>query len=77
MRLTADVDIVNRLLPTFNIKSKSKVTRSQVSVGCKPSVIGQTKKTEVFLMICSKQDRNGSKYKVKYFKILYSIIDIN
>ena len=64
MRLSADVDIVNRLLPAFNIKSKTRVVRSQVSIGKKPVAIGDDKKTEVFLMLCSKQDRNGAKFKV-------------
>ncbi len=61
MRIQCDFDIVNRLLPSFNLKSSSKSARAQVSVGRKP---GSNTKDDVFLMICTKQDLNGMKYRV-------------
>ena len=62
MRICCDVDVVNRLLPSFNMKKKGKSSRAQLSVGRKPGAGGNT--GEVFLMMCTKLDRNGAKYQV-------------
>ena len=62
MRICCDVDVVNRLLPSFNMKKKGKSSRAQLSVGRKPGADGNT--GEVFLMMCTKLDRNGAKYQV-------------
>ena len=61
MRLVCDVEVNNRLLPAFNIKGKNKSSKAQISVGQKP---GADKDDSAYLMICTKQDRNGAKYKV-------------
>ena len=62
MRISCDVDIVNRLLPSFNMKKKGKSSRAQLSVGRKPG--SGANSGDVFLMMCTKQDRNGAKYQV-------------
>lgn len=61
MRITCDTDVANRLLPSFNMRQKGKVVKSQVSIGRKP---GASAGGDVYLMICTKNDRNGAKYKV-------------
>ena len=64
MRITCDVDTSNRLLPSFNMKSKGKAAKAQLSVGRKPG----EKDGEVYLMIATKQDRNGTRYRVDIVK---------
>ena len=64
MRITCDVKVANRLLPSFNMAQHGKVMKSQVSVGRKPGATSDSQ--DVFLMICTKQDRNGAKYKVTF-----------
>ena len=61
MRIAGDVEISNRLLPALNMRGKSKAVRSHLSVGKKP---GHKDDSDIYLMICTKQDRNGTKYKV-------------
>ena len=60
MRITCDVDTANRLLPSFNMRQRGKAMKSQLSIGRKP---GAKVEDEVYLMICTKQDRNGAKYR--------------
>ena len=71
MRISCDVDIVNRLLPSFNMKKKGKSSRAQLSVGRKPGSGGNT--SEVFLMMCTKLDRNGAKYQVTMTQYITAI----
>ena len=68
MRITGFVEVSNRLLPTFNMRSKNKGTQCQISVGRKPGD-GILADTDVWLMISNKQDRNGAKYKVIFVKL--------
>ncbi|CAG5127393.1 unnamed protein product [Candidula unifasciata] len=60
MRLTCEVHITNRLLPTLNIRKPVRSTFTQVSIGQKPG--GQNKAGQVFLMLCTAKNRNGTKY---------------
>ena len=60
MRITCDVETSNRLCASLNMKGKGKPGRSQLSVGRKPG--SDSKDGEVYIMICTKQDRNGTKY---------------
>ena len=66
MRITGFVEVSNRLLPAFNMRSKNKGAQCQLSIGRKPGD-GVLADNEVWLMISSKQDRNGAKYKVLFF----------
>ncbi|KAK6180712.1 hypothetical protein SNE40_008713 [Patella caerulea] len=63
MRLTCSVEIVNRLLPSHNLKKPSQKSHSQISLGKKPGSTG--KDGVLFLMICTAKDRNGTKIVVK------------
>ncbi len=77
MRITCDVEVVNRLLPAFNLRGKNKATRSQLSVGRKP---GADNEGDIYLMICTKQDRNGAKYRVIHildYKIYHKVVSFN
>ncbi|XP_023932880.1 leucine-rich repeat protein 1 [Lingula anatina] len=65
MRITCEADIGNRLLPSFNMRGKTKFTRTQLSVGKKPSASGESKEGVVYLMMCTAKDRNGTKYVLK------------
>ena len=67
MRITCDIDVTNRLLPSFNMKQKGKAAKSQVSVGKKPG----SKEGEIFLLVCTKQDRSGAHYRVCIAAIIY------
>jgi hypothetical protein len=54
------------------MRQKGKAMKSQVSIGRKP---GRTSESDdVFLMICTKQDRNGAKYKVSNAPISFKYI---
>ena len=74
MRITGFVEVSNRLLPAFNMRSKNKGAQCQLSIGRKPGD-GVLAENEVLLMISNKQDRNGAKYKVLFFNILDEVID--
>jgi len=63
MRLIADVETVNRLLPSANLKSQSRPKRAQLSVGRKCSATSSDKH-EIELLISSQNDRTGTRYKV-------------
>ncbi|OWF38646.1 leucine-rich repeat protein 1-like [Mizuhopecten yessoensis] len=58
MRLTCSVEVLNRMLPTMNMKNKSKAAHTQLSIGKKPGSVDGT----LFLMMCTAKDRNGAKF---------------
>ena len=62
MRLTCEVELVNRLLPSFNLKKAGRGCRAQVSLGKKPA--SSSKDGALFLMVCTAKDRNGMKFPV-------------
>lgn len=68
MKLQCDVEVVNRMLPTFGMKSRGKGTRAVLSIG--KHLDKTTQHSNIYLMICTAKDRAGSKYKVftPYFK---------
>ncbi|XP_033736258.1 leucine-rich repeat protein 1-like [Pecten maximus] len=59
MRLTCNVEVLNRMLPTVNMKNKSKSAHTQLSIGKKPG------SENLFLMMCTAKDRNGAKFVIK------------
>lgn len=69
MRLTCNVDLVNRNLPSANIKKSSKAQHTQLSIGKKPG--GGSKEAPLFLMMCTAKDRNGTKFKVSNYIISF------
>jgi len=69
MKVIADVEVVNRLLPSANLKSRSRPRRAQLSVGRKCSAASSSSssfsdKYEVELLVSSQNDRTGTQYKV-------------
>ncbi|XP_077394398.1 leucine-rich repeat protein 1 [Festucalex cinctus] len=63
MKLQCDVEVVNRMLPTFGMKSRGKGTRAVLSIGKHLDKTSQ--RCNVYMMICTAKDRTGSKYKLK------------
>ncbi|KAK3538017.1 hypothetical protein QTP70_027367 [Hemibagrus guttatus] len=61
MKLQCDVEVVNRMLPTFGVKSKGRGSRAVLSIG--KHVDKNTQRTNVYLLICTAKDKAGSKYK--------------
>ena len=66
MRLTCDVDVVNRALSSHNLKKAARPCHSQLSIGKKPGN-GPMKEDSLYLMLCTTKDKNGSKYLVRFF----------
>jgi len=64
MKLIADVEIVNRLLPSANLKSRNRPKRAQLCVGRKCTASSSSGKHEVELLVSSQNDRTGTQYKV-------------
>ena len=62
MKLQCDVEVVNRMLPTFGMKSRGKGARAVLSIGKHLDKTSQ--RSSVYMMICTAKDRAGSKYKV-------------
>lgn len=65
MKLHCDVEVVNRMLPTFGVKSKGRGYRAVLSIG--KHVDKTTQRANVYLLICTAKDRAGSKYKASVF----------
>ncbi|XP_073340280.1 leucine-rich repeat protein 1 [Pagrus major] len=63
MKLQCDVEVVNRMLPTFGMKSRGKGARAVLSIGKHLDKTSQ--RSSVYMMICTAKDRAGSKYKLK------------
>ncbi|KAK3604597.1 hypothetical protein CHS0354_027451 [Potamilus streckersoni] len=64
MRITCDIDITNRLLPSHNMKKPVRPMRAQVSIGKKPGN-GPMKNGTLYMMVCTAKDKNGTKYLIK------------
>ncbi|XP_045177512.1 leucine-rich repeat protein 1-like isoform X2 [Mercenaria mercenaria] len=64
MRLSCDVDCVNRALATHNLKKAGKSSHAQLSIGRKPGN-GPLKENTLYIMLCTAKDRNGTKYPIK------------
>lgn len=62
MKLQCDVEVVNRMLPTYGMKNRGKGARAVLSIG--RHVDKTTQRHNIYLMICTAKDRTGSKYKV-------------
>lgn len=63
MKLQCDVEVVNRMLPTFGMKNKGKPSRAVLSIG--KHVDKSSQNSSLYLLICTAKDRSGSKYKLK------------
>lgn len=61
MRLSCDVDVVSRLLPSQGFRGKNRSARTSLAIG-KKTCAGNS--GGLYLMLCTAKDRKGSKYKV-------------
>ena len=66
MKVIAEVEVVNRLLPSANLKSRSRPKRAQLCVGRKHAA-SSSDKHDVELLVSSQNDRTGTQYKVGSF----------
>lgn len=63
MKLLCDVEVVNRMLPSFGLKSRGKGARALLSIG--RHLDKTTQRCHIYLLICTSRDRAGAKYKLK------------
>ncbi|XP_068108066.1 leucine-rich repeat protein 1 isoform X2 [Hyperolius riggenbachi] len=63
MKLQCEVEIINRMLPTFGMRNRGKGTRAVLSVGRQEQKGGH--RGPIYLMICTLKDKSGSRYKAK------------
>ncbi|XP_007561192.1 leucine-rich repeat protein 1 [Poecilia latipinna] len=63
MKLQCDVEVVNRMLPSFGMKSRGKGVRAVVSIG--KHLDKSSQRSNIYMMICTAKDRTGSKYKLR------------
>ncbi|XP_048736879.1 leucine-rich repeat protein 1-like isoform X2 [Ostrea edulis] len=63
MRIKCEMDIINRLLPSMNVKKGGRSCHTQLSIGKKPQ--SDSKEGTLFLMVCTAQDKNGTKFQIK------------
>lgn len=61
MKLQCDVEVVNRMLPTFGVKGKGRGSRAVLSIG--KHVDKNTQRANIYLLICTAKDKAGCKYK--------------
>lgn len=79
MKLQCDVEVVNRMLPTYGMKSRGKGSRAVLSIGKHLDKATQ-RGGNVYLLICTAKDRAGSKYKVGssgLLSTLHSLDDVD
>ncbi|XP_069772477.1 leucine-rich repeat protein 1 isoform X2 [Narcine bancroftii] len=65
MKLQCEVEVINRMLPTFGMKNKGKGNRAVLSIGKHYDRGIKNKSTTIHLLICTLKDKSGCKYKVK------------
>ncbi|XP_069493496.1 leucine-rich repeat protein 1 [Ambystoma mexicanum] len=65
MKLQCEVEVINRMLPTFGMRNRGKGARAVLSIGRQPQCKTGGKSTAVYLMICTLKDKAGSKYKLQ------------
>ncbi|XP_066550348.1 leucine-rich repeat protein 1 [Amia ocellicauda] len=63
MKLQCEVEVINRMLPTYGMRNRGKGARAVLSIGRHLDKI--TKLNSIYLMICTLKDKAGSKYKLK------------
>ncbi|XP_030071186.1 leucine-rich repeat protein 1 [Microcaecilia unicolor] len=64
MKLQCEVEVINRMLPTYGMKNRGRGTQAVLSIGRQQEKVPGRAST-VCLMICTQKDRVGSKYKLK------------
>ncbi|XP_073466502.1 leucine-rich repeat protein 1 [Aquarana catesbeiana] len=64
MRLQCEVEVINRMLPTFGMRNRGKGTRAVLSLG-RQEEKGSGQRGLIYLMICTLKDKAGSRYKLQ------------
>ncbi|KAM4690632.1 leucine-rich repeat protein 1 [Rhinophrynus dorsalis] len=65
MKLQCEVEVVNRELPSYGMRSRGKGTRAVLSVGRQDERQSGGKCGPIYLMICTLRDKAGSRYKLQ------------
>ncbi|XP_045775338.1 leucine-rich repeat protein 1 isoform X2 [Maniola jurtina] len=66
MKLQCQVEVINRVHSSLNIRSNGKYLRSTVALGKEPK-----NEYEYFILLFSSNNKNGTKYKVKCMKQVF------
>lgn len=66
MKLQCQVEVINRLYSTLNIRSNGKYLKSTLALGKEPKCV-----TEYFILHFSSVNKNGIKYRVKCVKQVF------
>ncbi|XP_069360182.1 leucine-rich repeat protein 1 [Maniola hyperantus] len=66
MKLQCQVEVINRVHSSLNIRSNGKYLRSTVALGKEPK-----NENEYFILLFSSNNKNGTKYKVKCMKQVF------
>ena len=66
MKISGDIEIVNRLLSSTGVRSRGRCSRAQLSIGH----TGPAGNKVAALLICKQQDRSGTKYAVSVNSVL-------
>ncbi|KAM3919195.1 leucine-rich repeat protein 1 [Leptodactylus fuscus] len=64
MKLQCEVEVINRMLPTFGMRNRGRGSRAVLSVG-KQEGKGSGQRGPIYLMICTIKDKAGSRYKLQ------------
>ncbi|XP_040267620.1 leucine-rich repeat protein 1 [Bufo bufo] len=64
MKLQCEVEVINRMLPTFGMRNRGRGTRAVLSVG-RQEEKGSGQRGPIYLMICTIKDKAGSRYKLQ------------
>ncbi|XP_075699401.1 leucine-rich repeat protein 1 [Rhinoderma darwinii] len=64
MKLQCEVEVINRMLPTFGMRNRGRGTRAVLSVG-RQEEKSSGQRGPIYLMICTIKDKAGSRYKLQ------------
>uniref|UniRef100_UPI00398EE381 leucine-rich repeat protein 1 isoform X1 n=2 Tax=Pristiophorus japonicus TaxID=55135 RepID=UPI00398EE381 len=65
MKLQCEVEVINRMLPTFGMRNRGKGNRAVLSIGKHHDRNIKNNSATIHLLICTLKDKAGCKYKLK------------
>ncbi|XP_041070872.1 leucine-rich repeat protein 1 isoform X3 [Carcharodon carcharias] len=65
MKLQCEVEVINRMLPTFGMRNRGRGNRAVLSIGKHHERNIKNNSATVHLLICTLKDKAGCKYKLK------------
>ncbi|XP_059815414.1 leucine-rich repeat protein 1 isoform X2 [Hypanus sabinus] len=65
MKLQCEVEVINRMLPTFGMRNRGKGNRAVLSIGKQNDRGIKNNSATIHLLICTIKDKSGCKYKLK------------